>query len=78
MIRLQRDVALVEDRVRTLQRSVDEKLPAVTTLLQQTLQGVNQVNTTNKALRVSIDDRALLQQQGLDEVQSLAAKLDRA
>ena len=38
---LQRDVALLQDQVRTLQRAQDEKFAAMQALVQQTLESVN-------------------------------------
>lgn len=37
MVQLQRDVSLLQDDVRSLQRTVDEKLATLNTLIQQTL-----------------------------------------
>ena len=49
IISLQRDVALVDDRIRTLQQSTDKKLLALTALLQQTLQRLSEINADNCA-----------------------------
>ena len=43
MIELQRDVAQLQDQVRDLQRSFDEKLAALQVLVQQTLDSANEV-----------------------------------
>ena len=37
MVQLQRDVALLQEDVKTLQRSLDEKMSALRTLVEQTL-----------------------------------------
>src|SRR5665213_2034486 len=41
IMELQRDVALLQDQVRTLQSALDQKVAAVLTLTQQTLDSVN-------------------------------------
>jgi tol-pal system protein YbgF len=45
IVELQRDVALLQDQVRTLQRSQDEKLGAIQALVQQALDAANKANT---------------------------------
>ena len=49
IVELQRDVATLQDQVRALSNSSNEKLTAVTVLLQQTLDAAN---NTNKAVAV--------------------------
>ncbi len=51
IVELQRDVALLQDQVRTLQRSFDEKLSALTVLAQQTLDTANKANTSVAVLQ---------------------------
>ena len=43
MVQLQRDVALLQEDVRTLQRSLDEKMSALRTLVEQTLAAAAQI-----------------------------------
>lgn len=56
-IELQRDVALLQDQVRTLQRSLDEKMASLTVLMQQTLDSVNKANTSVAVLESAVRDR---------------------
>src|SRR5258708_5838621 len=44
IVELQRDVATMQDQVRTLQRSIDEKMSALTVLVQQSLESSNNAN----------------------------------
>ncbi len=46
MIELQRDVAQLQEQVRDLQRSFDEKLAALQVLVQQTLESANKSNSS--------------------------------
>src|SRR5581483_6199481 len=46
IVELQRDVALLQEQLRTLQRSQDEKLTALSVLVQQTLDAANKANTS--------------------------------
>ena len=62
IVELQRDVALLQDQVRTMQRSMDEKLSAMQTLLQQTLDSANRTNTAVAVMQSKFND-ALKQQQ---------------
>ena len=43
MVQLQRDVALLQDDVKTLQRSLDDKMSALRTLVEQTLAAASKV-----------------------------------
>lgn len=54
---LQRDVAQLQDQVRALQRSLDEKLSALTTLVQQTLDSANKADTAVAALQSNLTAR---------------------
>jgi TolA-binding protein len=58
---LQRDVALLQEQLRTLQRSQDEKLSALNALLQQTLDSANKANTAVAVLDNAI--RSILRDQ---------------
>ncbi len=57
MVELQRDVALLQDQVRTLQRAQDEKLAQLTLLMQQALEASNKANTSMAVLQSGINDR---------------------
>lgn len=75
---LQRDMANLQDQVRTLQRTVDEKLAALTLQTQQTLDAVNKNNTSMAVLESGIRDR--MTEQGtklVAPVATLGAKLDQ-
>ena len=61
MQELQRDVAMLQDQVRTLQRAIDEKTSIMQTLLQQTLDQANKSNTAIAVLQSNF--RETLQEQ---------------
>src|SRR3984893_8969184 len=61
MVELQRDVAMLQDQVRTLQRALDEKTSILQTLLQQTLDQTNKSNTSIAVLQSNF--RETLQEQ---------------
>lgn len=74
---LQRDVALLQDQVRTLQRSIDERMAALSVLVQQTLDNVNKVNTAVAVLESNFRDRMREQEKTVvTPVASLGAKVD--
>lgn len=77
IISLQRDLALVDNRIRTLQQSTDKKLLALTALLQHTLQRLSEINTDNAALCSSYIDETHRQERVLEEVHTIGAKVDR-
>jgi TolA-binding protein len=58
IVELQRDVALLQDQVRTLQSSQDQKIASLQTMLQQTLDTVNRLNTSLALLGNSIEANA--------------------
>ena len=58
IVELQRDVALLQDQVRTLQSSQDEKIASLQTMMQQTLDTVNRLNTSLALLSNSIEANA--------------------
>jgi tol-pal system protein YbgF len=53
-IQLQRDVALLQEQVRDLQRSHEEKSALLKTLLEQSLDSVNRMRNTMSALEQSV------------------------
>jgi hypothetical protein len=57
MVQLQRDVALLQDDVRTLQRSLDEKMAALRTLVEQTYSATGKAGTSIAVLESGIRDR---------------------
>ncbi len=57
VVELQRDVALLQDQVRTLQRSQDEKLAQLTLLVQQMLEASSKTNTSMAVLQNGISER---------------------
>src|SRR5260370_41791339 len=60
---LQRDVAMLQDQVRNMQRSLDEKFGAMQTMLQQTLDSANRTNTAVAVMQRRVNDAAKEQQQ---------------
>lgn len=56
-VELQRDVATLQDQVRSLERSFNEKMGGLTTLVQQTIDSINKLNTTVAVLDASLRDR---------------------
>lgn len=56
IIQLQRDVALLQDAMRDLQRSVDEKNAVLRTLIEQSLDAVNRMNLSVAALQKVVQD----------------------
>ena len=57
IVELQRDVGLLQDQMRTLQRSQDDKLGQLTALIQQALEASNKANTSLAMLQGSLTDR---------------------
>ena len=78
MQELQRDVAMLQDQVRTMQRSFDEKNSAMLTLVQQTLESVNRTNTALAVMENRFNDAIKQQQQMVSApVASVGQKLDQ-
>jgi len=78
IVQLQRDVALLDDRVRSLQRSIDEGMGALRALAQRTLDRVNAGNTANAVLQTTFKERLGQQEKSLlAPVASLGAKFDQ-
>lgn len=74
IIELQRDVAAVQEQVRTLQRTIDERMAALTALVQQALESGNKANNSLAGL-----DKAQerLTQQIAAPVAGLSTKMDQ-
>jgi TolA-binding protein len=78
IMELQRDVAMLQDQVRNLQSSLDQKVSAIQTLTQQTLDSVNRANTTVAIMQNSFNDAMKQQQQSLNgPVANVGQKLDQ-
>ncbi len=74
---MQRDIAQLQDQVRTLQSGFDQSMAKMQTLLEQALDAGNRTNTTVSVLNQSVKDtldREL--KDALQPVANLAAKLD--
>jgi TolA-binding protein len=78
IMELQRDVAMLQDQVRTLQSALDQKVGSLLTLAQQTADSVNRTNTAVAIMQSSFNDTMKQQQQNLSApVASVATKLDQ-
>jgi TolA-binding protein len=78
IMELQRDVALLQDQVRNLQSTLDQKVAAIQALTQQTLDSVNRTNTTVAIMQNGFNDAMKQQQQSLNgPVANVGQKLDQ-
>jgi TolA-binding protein len=78
IMELQRDVALLQDQVRTLQSALDQKVAAVLTLTQQTLDSVNRTNTAVAVMENRFNEAMKEQQQNINApVANVGQKLDQ-
>jgi tol-pal system protein YbgF len=78
MQELQRDVALLQDQVRTMQRNQDEKFAAMLALVQQTLESVNRTNVAVGVMENKFNDSMKRQEQSLTApVANVGQKLDQ-
>jgi tol-pal system protein YbgF len=57
IVQMQRDLALLQDQVKTLQSTVDTRLATLTTLIQQALDASNKSNTSLAVLESGLKDR---------------------
>ena len=74
IVQLQRDVVLLNEDLRALQRSMDERIGALGALLQQTLDRVNEVHTMQSAF----GERLRQQEKTMNvPVATLGVKLDQ-
>src|SRR5690242_8024497 len=74
---MQRDIAQLQDQVRTLQSGFDQKMASLQTLVQQAVEAGNKANTTVSVLNASVAqtlDREL--KDALRPVAGLTAKVD--
>jgi TolA-binding protein len=77
-IQIMRDVGLLQEDVRTLQRSLDEKMAALRTLVEQTLAAASKSDTSLAVLDSGIRDRMVEQQKTLTgPVVNMGSKIDQ-
>jgi tol-pal system protein YbgF len=78
MMELQRDVALMQEDIRQLQRSFDKQLATLQTLSQQTLDTSNRTATAMSVLERTINDQIRSQMStGFAPVAGLGTKVDQ-
>jgi TolA-binding protein len=78
IMELQRDVALLQDQVRMLQSSLDQKVAAIQTLTQQTLDSVNRTNTSVAVMQSGFNETMKQQKDSLTgPVANVGQKLDQ-
>jgi tol-pal system protein YbgF len=78
IMELQRDVALLQDQVRNLQSTLDQKVAAIQALTQQTLDSVNRTNTAVAVMENRFNDTMKQQEQNLNgPVANVGQKLDQ-
>ena len=74
---IQRDILLMQDQIRALQRSQDEKMAAMQVLVQQILDSANKANTAVAVLDAAMRDRMKEQERLLvAPVAGLGTKVD--
>ena len=73
IVELQRDVAILQDQVRQVQRTLDEKLAQLTLLMQQTQDNSSKTNNSLANIQTSVSD-TLAQQ--IQPVTHLGGKMD--
>jgi len=77
IVELSRDVAMLQEQMRSLQRSQDEKLAGIQVLLQQALDAANKANTTVTVLQNNLQQTSKDQQSKVvNTVTDLGAKMD--
>jgi len=77
IVELSRDVALLQEQVRTMQRSQDEKFAAIQVLVQQALDAANKANTSVALLQNNLQQTSRDQQSKVvTTVTDLGAKMD--
>jgi tol-pal system protein YbgF len=78
IVELQRDVAALQEQMRQLQRTLDEKTASLSTLMQQSIDSANKSSTTLTVLESSLRERIAEQQKSLvGPVATLVTKLDQ-
>jgi tol-pal system protein YbgF len=77
-VELQRDIAILQDQVRTMQRTLDEKLAQMTLLVQQSLDNINKANTSLAVLENNFRDRLREQEKSVSQpVAGINSKVDQ-
>jgi len=77
IVELQRDMALLQEQVRALQRSQDDKLSAIQVLVQQAFDAANKANTSVAVLQDNLQRTSKDQQSKVvTTVVDLGAKMD--
>lgn len=77
ILELQRDVAQMQDQMRVLQRSLDEKMAVISELLKQNADKADRVQTSIAILERSVNDRFKEQQKELSvPVATVGTKVD--
>lgn len=78
MVQLQRDVSILQDDVRTLQRTLEDKLGQLQILVQQSSENANKTNASVGQLQQGLNDRLGKQQQDIGaSVAALGSKVDQ-
>ena len=75
IVQIQRDIALLQDQIRTMQQSTDERLVKLTTLVEQALQSSVKANTSLAVLESGLRDR--LSQQLAAPITGVSTKVDQ-
>jgi len=78
IVELQRDVALLQDQVRALQQSLDQRVGSLQALVQQTLDASNRTSTAVAVMQDRFNDALKQQQQSVaGPVANVGNKLDQ-
>src|ERR1022692_3459309 len=78
IVELQRDLALLQEQVRSMQRSQDEKFSAIQVLVQQALDSANKTSTSVALLQNNLQQSFKDQQKSVvDPVVGVGAKIDQ-
>ncbi len=78
IMELQRDVAMLQDQVRNLQSTLDQKVAAIQTLTQQTLDSANRTNTAVAVMENRFEETMKKQELSLNApVANVGQKLDQ-
>jgi tol-pal system protein YbgF len=75
IVQIQRDIALLQDQVRTMQQSTDQQLVKLVTLVEQALQASTKANTSLAVLESGLRDR--LSQQLATPIANVSTKVDQ-
>jgi len=77
-VQLQRDIAILQDQVRALQNSLDEKTAQLVLQIQQAVDGINKANTSAVRLENDIRERFREQEQAVNRpVATVGTKVDQ-